>query len=157
MRNIKKWIPFIFVIVLLVIILPVPRQIEKTMKGMIYTETGEAIEEATIQISGCHFCFLVFDDRYTYTVTISTETKTQTFRIQFSKQYEVSDSWNMFSLGPIYEAKINGYVSGGYLLVSEDLSKICIKDSKVNGFQKTFLIGTEDTDENLQDILNSIP
>lgn len=157
MRNIKNWIPYVCVIAFLVIILPFPKQIEKIMKGMIYTQTGEAIEEATFQISGCHFCFLVFDDRYTYTVTISTETKTQTFRIQFSKQYEVSDSWNMLSLGPIYEAKINGYVSGGYLLVSEDLSKICIRDSEVYGFQKAILIGSEDTVENLHAIFNSIP
>ena len=140
MRNIKKWLPYFCVIALLAIILPFPKQIEKTMKGTIYTQTGETIEDVTIQINGCHFCFLFFEDRYTYIVTISTETETQTFQIRFSKQYDVSDSWKMFSFGPIYEAKQNGYVSGGYLLLSEDLSKICIKDSEVYGFQKSIVI-----------------
>lgn len=75
----------------------------------------------------------------------------------FRYDYPLSEKWDCVSIEPIYDESINGYVAGGYLLLSDSLYEICIIDSAASDFIDTIIIGSEDSSGDIDMLLETIP
>ncbi len=156
MRQRKKWVILLCVVVFLILFAPLPSHLNKTMNGKIYTKNGKQNEEAIIKIKGWTYRFLLFHDRCSYTVTVTTKTDKQVF-ICHDRINTLSEKWDCVSIEPIYDERINGYVAGGYLLLSDLLNEICIIDSAASDFIDTIIIGSEDSSGDIDMLLETIP
>ena len=156
MRQRKKWVILLCVVVFLILFAPLPSYLNKTMNGKLYIKNGKQNEEAIIKINGWAYRFLFFPDRCSYTVTVTTKTVEQVF-ICHDRINILTGKWDCVSIEPIYDEKSNGYVVGGYLLLSDSLREICIIDTAASDFIDTIIIGSEDSSGDIDMLLETIP
>lgn len=74
MRKVRKWVflaVVIFVVIGLILTLPFPRRVEKTLYGSTYADGVLGDEPVTIRISGYQLNYLLRDDRLDAVIMVS--------------------------------------------------------------------------------------